>query len=79
MEFKVKLPDKSELKFQDKETAIKTAKQSAVKLNKLITVDGTKDGFEWEQIALVYPSGQIQEGTGGFGFFKNLPVGRNRR
>jgi hypothetical protein len=79
MKFKVKLPDKSEMEFDSKDIAIKTAKQSAVKLNKLITVDGTKDGFEWEQIALVYPSGQIQEGTGGFGFFKNLPVGRNRR
>jgi hypothetical protein len=79
MEFKVKLPDKSELKFPDKETAIKTAKQSAVKLNKLITVDGTRDGFEWEQIALCYPTGQVQEGTGGFGFFKNLPVGKQHR
>ena len=79
MKFKVKLPDKSEMEFDNKDIAIKTAKQHAVKLNKLITVDGTKDGFEWEQIALVYPSGQIQEGTGGFGFFKNLPVGRNRR
>ena len=79
MKFKVKLPDKSEMEFDNKDIAIKTAKQNAVKLNKLITVDGTKDGFEWEQIALVYPSGQIQEGTGGFGFFKNLPVGRNRR
>jgi hypothetical protein len=78
MKFKVKMPDKSELEFDNKDIAIKTAKQHAVKLNKLIVVDGTKDGFEWEQIALCYPTGQVQEGTGGFGFFKNLSVNRKR-
>jgi hypothetical protein len=79
MKFKIKLPDKSEMAFDDKETAIRTAKENARKLNKLITVDVTKDGFEWEQVALVYPTGQVQEGTGGFGFFKNLPVKRVKR
>jgi hypothetical protein len=79
MKFKIKLPDKSEMAFDDKETAIRTAKQHAIKTNKLIAVDVTKDGFEWEQVALVYPTGQVQEGTGGFGFFKNLPVKRVKR
>ena len=50
-----------------------------VKTQKVISVHATKDGHEWDQIALFYPSGQVQEGTGGFGFFKNLPVGRVRR
>jgi hypothetical protein len=80
MVYKIILPDKSEVKLEtnDKNEAIKTAKNAAVKHNHLIAVQTEKDG-EWEQIALVYPTGTVQEGTGGFGFFKRLPVGRTRR
>ena len=78
MKFKVILPDKSEIKFDDKESALRSAKEQAVRQNKVIAVHFTNDGFEWDQIALIYPSGQVQEGTGGFGFFKKLPVGRRR-
>jgi len=78
MKFKVRLADKSELEFNDKDSAMRAARENAVRSNKLISVHATKDGFDWDQIALVYPSGQVQEGTGGFGFFKNLPVGRRR-
>lgn len=79
MKYKVILPDKTETTFDEKQPALRFAGQKAKELNKLIKVDATKDGYEWEQIALVYPSGQLQEGTGGFGFFKSLPVGRTRR
>ena len=79
MKFKVKLPGNAEIPFEDKDSALRSAKENASKLQKVISVHGTNDGYEWEQIALIYPSGQVQEGTGGFGFFKNLPVGRLRR
>ena len=72
------MPDKSTLEFNDKDSAMRAAREKASKLQKVISVHASKDGFEWDQIALVYPSGQVQEGTGGFGFFKNLPVGRRR-
>lgn len=78
MKYKVIAPDKSETPFDDKQTAFRFALQKAQQTNKLIKVDGTNDDYNWEQIALVYPSGKIQEGTGGFGFFKRLPVGRVR-
>lgn len=78
MKFKVKLPDKSEIMFDDKDSAMRAAKENASRQQKVISVHATKDGFEWDQVALIYPSGQVQEGTGGFGFFKNLPVGRRR-
>ena len=78
MKFKVIMPDKSSMDFDSKESAMKSAKEQASRQNKVIPIRGTKDGSEWEQIALVYPSGQVQEGTGGFGFFKQLPVGRRR-
>lgn len=77
MTYKIILPDKSEIKFEEKASAFKAAKESASKLNKVISVKVEKNGI-WEQIALVYPNGFVQEGTGGFGFFKNLPVGRKR-
>jgi len=78
MRFKIIMPDKSETVFEDKESAFKSAKEQASKLNKVIAIQVSKDGFNWEQMALVYPNGTIQEGTGGFGFFKRLPVGRVR-
>jgi hypothetical protein len=74
MKYKVVLPDKTETPFDDKQTAFRFAGQKAKETNKLITVQGNTDGFNWEQIALIYPTGQIQEGAGGFGFFKRLPV-----
>jgi hypothetical protein len=77
MTYKIILPNKSEMKFEDKDGAMRAAKENATKMNKVISVHLEKDG-EWIQIALVYPNGFVQEGTGGFGFFKNLPVGRRR-
>ena len=77
MTYKIIMPDKTEMKFEDKSGAMKTAKENATKLNKVISVHVEKDG-EWIQVALVYPNGFVQEGTGGFGFFKKLPVGRRR-
>ncbi len=77
MTYKIILPDKTEMKFEDKNGAMKSAKENATRQNKVISVHMEKGG-EWVQIALVYPNGFIQEGTGGFGFFKNLPVGRRR-
>ena len=77
MTYKIILPDKSEMRFEDKAGAMKAAKETATKKNKVISVHMEKNG-EWIQIALVYPNGFVQEGTGGFGFFKNLPVGRRR-
>ena len=74
MKFKVLLPDKSETPFDDKQAAFRFASTKAKETNRLIKVEGNTDGFTWEQVALIYPTGQIQEGTGGFGFFKRLPV-----
>jgi len=65
------------MNFEDKDGAMKAAKENATKQNKVISVHVQKDGG-WVQIALVYPNGFVQEGTGGFGFFKKLPVGRRR-
>ena len=78
MTYKVILPDKTQMNFEDKLGAIKAAKENASKQSKVIAVQMEKEG-EWVQIALVYPNGFTQEGTGGFGFFKKLPVGRTRR
>ena len=78
MKFKAVMPDKTEMVFEDRESALRSAKENASKRNKVIAVHSTKNGVEWEQIALVYPNGTVQEGTGGFGFFKRLPVGRVR-
>jgi len=77
MTYKIILPNKTEMKFEDKNGAMRAAKENATKQNKVISVHTEKNG-EWIQIALVYPNGFIQEGTGGFGFFKKLPVGRRR-
>ena len=77
MVYKIILPDKSEIQFEEKQGAIKAAKENASKQNKVIAVKIKKDD-KWEQIALAYPNGAVQEGSGGFGFFKNLPVGRVR-
>ncbi len=77
MTYKIILPDKSEMTFNDKDGAMKAAKENATKQNKVISVHMEKSG-EWIQIALVYPNGFVQEGSGGFGFFKKLPVGRRR-
>lgn len=78
MKFKVILPDKSETPFDDKQTAVRYALQKAKETNKLIVVQGNSDGFTWEQVALAYPTGQLQEGTGGFGFFKRMPLVKRR-
>ena len=77
MTYKIILPDKSEMTFNDKDGAMEAAKENATKQNKVISVHMEKSG-EWIQIALVYPNGFVQEGSGGFGFFKKLPVGRRR-
>ena len=77
MVYKIILPDKSEISFEDKDSAIRAARENASKQNKVISVKKKKDE-KWEQIAIAYPNGAVQEGTGGFGFFKNLPVGRTR-
>ncbi len=77
MVYKIILPDKNEITFEDKSGAIKAARENAGKQNKVISVKQKKDN-KWEQIAIAYPNGAVQEGTGGFGFFKNLPVGRVR-
>jgi len=77
MAYKIILPNKSEMRFNDKDGAMKAAKENATKLNKVISVHVENNG-DWEQVALVYPNGFVQEGTGGFGFFKRLPVGRRR-
>ena len=77
MTYKIILPNKTVMQFEDKNGAMKAAKENATKQNKVISVHVEKSG-EWIQIALVYPNGFIQEGTGGFGFFKKLPVGRRR-
>ena len=78
MKYKVLMADKTETMFDDKQTAFRFAGQKAKETNKLIKVEGNTDGFTWEQIALIYPTGQVQEGTGGFGFFKKLPVVRRK-
>lgn len=77
MVYKIILPDKNEVEFDDKEGAIKAARENASKQNKVVAVKQKKDN-KWEQVAIAYPNGAIQEGAGGFGFFKNLPVGRVR-
>ena len=79
MGFKIILPDKTEMQFETKDSAMKSAKENAGKQGKVISVHSEKGSNSWEQIALVYPTGFVQEGTGGFGFFKNLPVGRQRK
>jgi hypothetical protein len=78
MKYKVISPDKSETQFDDKQSAFSFAGQMAKKTNKLIKIESNTDGFNWEQVALIYPTGQVQEGTGGFGFFKKLPTVRKR-
>ena len=78
MKFKAIMPDKTEMVFENRESVMKSAKENAGKKNKVIAVHSTKDGTNWDQIALVYPNGTVQEGSGGFGFFKRLPVGRVR-
>ena len=78
MTHKIILPDKTEMQFESKDSAMKAAKENAGRQNKVISVHFEKSAGEWEQIALVYPNGFVQEGAGGFGFFKNLPVGRTR-
>lgn len=80
MVFKVILPDKSEQDFDNKEAAIKAAKIQAVKTQKAIGVRLVRDELDTEEIAIAYPTGMVQEGTGGFGFFKNLSVnGKKKR
>ena len=74
MKYRVILPDKSETPFDDKQSAFKFAGVKSKETNHLIKVEGNVDGFNWEQIALIYPTGQVQEGAGGFGFFKRMPL-----
>ena len=73
MTYKIILPNKTEMKFEEKDGAIRAAKENSTKKQKVISVQVEKNG-EWEQVAIVYPNGLIQEGTGGFGFFKRLPT-----
>lgn len=79
MKFKVILPDKSEQEFDDKASAIRAAKIQAVKTQKAIGVRLVKDELDTEEIAIAYPTGMVQEGTGGFGFFKSLPIGKAKK
>ncbi len=77
MKFKVIAPDKSEQEFDDRDTALKAAKQLSAATNKVIEIKYWT-GSEWDTYGIAYPNGMVQEGTGGFGFFKKLPVGRKR-
>ncbi len=77
MVYKIILSNKSEIKFEEKKGAIKAAKENASKQNKVVAVKKRKDD-EWIQVAIAYPNGAVQEGSGGFGLFKDLPVGRVR-
>ena len=78
MVFKVILPDKTEMEFNDKDSAIRAAKIQAVKTQKAIGVRLVRDELDTEEIAIAYPTGMVQEGTGGFGFFKKLPMGKRK-
>ena len=69
--YRVRLPNGSFTKFENKEDAIKFAKSNSFKLKKVTSVDYTDNEEDWTLLALIYPNGKVLVGTGGFGFFKH--------
>ncbi len=69
--YRVKLPDGTINNFENEDEAINFAKSNSIRLKKVISVDYTDDDFKWFTLAIAYPNGKVQVGTGGFGFFKH--------
>lgn len=72
MKYRAVLPDEKP-EFDSKEGALNFAKEKAGSLKRAVSIE-KKNGEKWETKIMVYPNGEVQEGMGGFGFFKDLPV-----
>ena len=75
MSYKIVLPDKSELPFEDDKTCLKEAISKAQSLNKILLVKEQRGG-KWEDYATVFPSGEVRRIISFSSFATSLPVRR---
>lgn len=75
MPYKIVLPDKTELPFEDDRTCLKEAIGKAQSLNKILLVKEQKGG-KWEDYATVFPSGEVRKIISFSSFATGLPMKR---